>query len=351
MVDRVIRERIGGILILVILVASVMIYPVAAAGAISTIRPGNTVFIGEQGLDISAAMEGDSILGWWASGAAVGSTSPDYTISVSSPTSFSISPTMFASHAGSWYHLSSLTTANGTAFYVTDPSLAIRVLDTSVGVEVTNKWVPTDDDIQFQIDTNLVQMTSRGVTVPVSIKVRGPDGAILTSLLDKSGASTTIDPYQISTSPQYTGSIWSTKNRATYPPGTYTIWVECNVNSMMDNYGQTGKTISSTVSLLNQDQNPLMGNKGYVTNPTTTIVTTTTIKRPATVTTPILTTPTSTTTTIAPETPPTIVETPLPSLTSPTTVFSTTKSSGFGAITVAFAGLAGLILYSRKRWE
>ena len=40
---------------------------VGAAIPISTIRPGNAVFIGEQGLDITAAMEGDTILGWWAS--------------------------------------------------------------------------------------------------------------------------------------------------------------------------------------------------------------------------------------------------------------------------------------------
>ena len=40
---------------------------------------------------------------------------------------------------------------------------------------------------------------------------------------------------------------------------------------MKDNYGQIGKTISQQVSLLNQDQNPLIANSGYITNPTTQI--------------------------------------------------------------------------------
>jgi len=251
--------------------------------------------------------------------------------------------------------MSSLSKANGTAFSVTDPTIDLRVEDSTVGVDVTNKWVPSDDDLRFRIDTNLVQMTQRGVTVPVSIKVRSPDGAILTSLLDKNGAPTTIDPYQISTSPQYTGSIWSTKNRVTYSPGTYSIWVECNANSMKDNYGQTGKTISSTVSLLNQDQNPLIGNKGYVTNPTT-IVTTITTRIPTKVITMVPSTPASTPTvtpslTSLPETSSPVVEIPSVGSTPSKIIPSTTKSPGFGSVLIVFAGIAGVVLYLRKRRE
>ena len=66
-----------------------------------------------------------------------------------------------------------------------------------------------------------------------------------------------------------------------YPPGTYTIWAVCNVNSMNDNYNQAGKTISQQVSLLDQDNNPLIGNKGYVTNPTTPPTTAVTTPIPA----------------------------------------------------------------------
>lgn len=352
MADIVIIERTWGIIFLLSLVASIMINPVAAADAISTISQGNTVFIGEQGLDITAAMNGDTILGWFASGST--SSNPDYTISVPSQTNFFISPSDFGSRTGTWYHMSSLDKANGIAFSVADPSLEIRVEDSTVGVDVTNKWVSTDDDLRFRIDTNLVQINSRGVSVPIAIKVVSPNGATLSALTDKNGASTSIDPYQISTSPQYTGSIWSTKNRDIYPTGTYSIWAECNVNSMKDNYGQTGKTISSTISLLNQDQNPLIGNKNYVTNPTTAIATITT-KVPttfitATPTTPPPTTVVTTTPITAPltETLPTITET---SAAISTTIPTTTKSPGFGSIIVIFAGIVGAVLYARMRQE
>jgi len=342
-------EKIMVFALIFILGVSILICPVAAASAISTIQRGNTVFIGEQGLDITAAMDGDTILGWWASGST--STNPDYTIPVSNPGSFIVSPSDFASRTGNWYHLSSLDKDNGTAFLVVDPTLGLRVWDTTVNVDVTDKWVSTDYDLQFQIDTNLVQMTQRGVTVPVAIKVRSPNGAIFTSLIDKNGASTSIDPYQISTTPQYTGSIWSTKNRDAYPTGTYSIWVECNVNSMKDNYGQTGKTISSTVSLLNQDRNPLIGNPSYVTNPTTSVTTVTT-RIPTTIATKA-TTPVPTTvlpTTIPSTEIPTSVETlPASTVIVESATVPTTHTPGFGAGLAIAAAIFGLVLCLRKK--
>jgi hypothetical protein len=266
--------------------------PASAADAISTIHPGNTVFVGEQGLDIRAAMEGDTILGWWASGAPIASSSPDYTVSVPNPESFSIYPGNFQTHTGSWYHLSAPNNANGSAFTVADPYIDLRIEDTTVGVDVTDKWIPTDDELQFKIDTNLVQILQRTNVnyVPVTIKVRSPDGTLLSGLVSQSGQTTSLVDYQVRSTPQYTGAIWGTSNRATYPPGTYSVWVECNVNSMKDNYGQTGKTVSNAITVLNQDQNPLIGNKAYVTNPST-VITTVSTKTPAT------TVPTAVTTT------------------------------------------------------
>lgn len=196
--------------------------------------------------------------------------------------------------------------------------------DTTVGVDVTDKWVPTGDELRFRIDSNLAQMTQRtGVTsVPVTIKVQSPEGGIFTSLVNNAGTATPIVDYPVTTTPQYTSAIWGTGNRAAYPPGTYQIWVECNVNSMNDNYGQTGKTTSSQISLLDQDNNPLIGNKGYVTNPSTSATTvpagTTSITSTTPMTSVITTAPP---TTIAPTTSPTVQETivteatPIPSST------------------------------------
>jgi hypothetical protein len=342
------KSIIAGLTVMIGLL--IFICPVTAD--ISTINSGDTVFIGEQGLNIGPAMGTDSILGWWASGAAVSTSSPDYTISVPNTASFSITPSDFGTHTGAWYHMSSLTQVSGTAFTVADPYLNLRVEDTTVGVDVTDKWVPTDDELQFKIETNLVQMLQRtGVTyVPVTIRVRDANGALLSGLTNKQGQTTSLVDYQLNTNPQSTGSIWSTSNRATYPPGTYSIWVECNVNSMMDNYGQTGKTISNTVSLLNQDRNPLIGNPSYVTNPTTSVTTVTT-RVPTTVVvtaTPRVITTTNPPTTIStPEvTPP--VETALPVTTLPETTATPVKSPGFETVFTIIAIALGLVFCLKK---
>lgn len=316
--------------------------PVSAAGAISTINPGNTVFIGEQGLNIRAAMDGDTILGWWASGAPIASSSPDYTISVVNLDSFSIDPGTFQTHTGSWYKLSSLTNANGSAFTVADPYINLRIEDTTVGVDVTNKWIPTDDELQFRIDTNLVQMLQRTNVnyVPVTIKVRSPDGTLLSGLTSKSGQTTSLVDYQVKSTPQYTGAIWGTSNRATYSPGTYSVWAECNVNSMKDNYGQTGKTISDTITVLNQDQNPLIGNNAYVTNPTT-VVTTTSANTPA----PAKTAAVTTTAAVTYEPTPVVTESVTPPVTTVlpvTTSVPTTHTPGFGPVLAIFSLIVGL---------
>jgi len=126
--------------------------------------------------------------------------------------------------------------------------------------------------------------------------------------------------------------------------------VECNVNSMNDNYGQSGKTISSTVSLLNQDQNPLIGNKAYVTNPTP-VVTTTTTRIPAIVTTTVTTAlpttiPATTSRSMEMVTSETIPTTP--SIVESTAV-PTTHTPGFEAGLVIAAVLFGVVLCMKKK--
>jgi hypothetical protein len=321
-----------------------LINPVFAA--INTISPGGTVFIGEQGLDITLAMEGDTQIGWWASAASISSSSPTEIISVSNPGSYSISPNIFGSRTGMWYHLNTSGKSNGAAFNVANPQLDIIIEDTTVNVDVTDKWVPTGDDLRFRIDTNLYPISGRSgqSSTPITIKVQSPDGAIFSALISNSGVTTSIVDYPVTETPQYTGSIWGTGNRNTYPPGTYSIWAECNVNNMKDNYGVVGRTISRKVSLLNQDQNPLI--RGTVTaNPTpmtstltTKITALSTSIPPAPQNTPTLTSPPSLS--ANPTTPEISISPPTP----PTT----TKSAGFEATLAGFALIAVLIICTKN---
>jgi hypothetical protein len=344
------KRYIFGSLILVIGLL-LLICPVTAAD-IKTINAGNTVFIGEQGLDIRGAIgpTPGTQIGWWASGASISGSSPDYTLTVADPSNFYVSPSEFSTRTGSWYVLPAKT----QAFNVVDPQLEIRVEDTTVSVDVTNKWVPTDDELRFRIDSNLIQMAQRTGSVPVTIKVQSPDGGVYSSLINKAGASTSLVDYALTTTPQYTGAIWSTSNRGTYIPGTYTIWVECNVNSMKDNYGQSGKTISNKVTLLNQDRNPLIGNQGYVTNPTTAVTTTIPTSVTTKSTASIVTTAIPVTTIPAPVLPTTEVTPPVettpPITTMPeSTAVPTTHTPGFGAGLAIAALIFGLVLCLKEK--
>ncbi|NMB79654.1 MAG: DUF3821 domain-containing protein [Methanomicrobiales archaeon] len=331
------------------LFVALWISPVSAA--INTIAQGGTVFVGEQNLDVSAVMDGDTKIGWWASGAAINGSAPSYSIFVSNPTGFYVQPSDFTSRLGVWYRLTPSNDSNGTAFSVVDPQLSIRIEDTTVNVDVTNKWVPTEDQLRFRIDTNLVPIGQRaGVTsVPITIKVQGPDGAVYSSLLNTAGTATSIVDIPVSTTPYYTASIWNTSQRDAYAPGTYTIWAECNANSMKDNYSPSGKAISEKVTLLNQDNNPLIrGN--YPTQATTAatpkpVVTT---AQPTTV----KTTATAVPTTAAPVT---TVTTPVPTTEVPTQVpvstvppATPTKSPGFEGTLAGIAVLGTMLVFWKK---
>jgi hypothetical protein len=262
---------------LIVLVSIFLFCAGPASAAINTIKQGNTVFIGEEGLDISAAMGPDTQIGWWASAADITTTSPTKTIDLKGRiTSFMVSPSEFDGYPGNWYRLNNTGKADGIAFLVVDPQLVLKVEDTTVQVDVELlQWIPSGDDIQFRIDTNMVQIASqRSSPALITIKVESPEGAIYSSLLNAGGAPTSIVNIPVTAVPFYTGSIWNMGNPAIYPPGNYTLWAESNVNQMKDNYEVTGKTVSKKIRLLNQGQNPLITKATTVpTTRTTTLAT------------------------------------------------------------------------------
>jgi len=331
-----------GTTILIVLVCIFLLCVGPASAAINTIKQGNTVFIGEEGLDISAAMGPDTQIGWWASAADITTTSPTKTIDLNGrTTSFMVSPSEFDGYFGNWYRLNSSGKSDGTAFLVADPQLAIKVEDTTIDVNVELlKWIPSGDDIRFRIDTNLAQIASqRSTPAPITIKVQSPDGAIYSSLRNAGGMPTSIVDIPVNTVPFYTGSIWNMGNPDVYGPGTYTIWAESNINNMKNNYEVIGKTISKPFNLLNQGQNPL------ITKATTVPIQTT--RSPTQVPTQVTTRmPTQT---LESTTVPTLPPTEIP-ITTATQVPSPspTKAPGFEATLAGAALLFGLVFHLKK---
>ena len=173
---------------------------VMAAPPISTIAQGNTVFLGEEGLDITAALNGAyygvscgysmnaseensdpplTQIGWWASAANIYNSAPSRTIDVGSRyTSMMIAPSEFAGYTGNWYllgpdgraHSADVPGCGCTAsrlhrlpgLYRPDPNLDIRVMDATLGVDATsNGWITTGSEVAFKITTNLYQIGQR----------------------------------------------------------------------------------------------------------------------------------------------------------------------------------------------
>jgi hypothetical protein len=338
----IMMKRTNTIFLTAILAICLLIIP--AMAAITNIYQGNTVFLGEEGLDVSSAVGADNQIGWWASGADIYNSPTSGSVSITDKTQFYVTPSLFGTKLGTWYRLAPSGKANGTAFTVADPYLNLRVEDTSVGVDVTpNKWVYRGDLVGFRIETNLnVIASQRGTPATIAIKVQPPGGGEYSALVNN-GVTTDVTSIAVTSSPQDTGAIWDTGNSA-YAPGTYTIWAECNSNRMKDNYvgDVTGKVVSTKTSMLNTEFNPLIGVNVPTTSPTTQVIfvpTTVTTTSPTTKpTTAVITTvPPIPTTSIPPTTATTI---PAPETTTPK------KSPGFGivATAISLSLIAALVL-------
>jgi len=268
-----------------------MILPVAATKveAGRYINAGATVFIGEENLDITHAMDGDAKLGYWAAGAVIDSSSPFPTDSVSNPESYSISQSQFGLYTGTWYHLKSDMTRNGTAFYVKDPSLSLNVM-TEFNDDVGGKTIVAGTNVTFKIKTNIVlddkrEILESGKYYPVNITNSGDKGFMNIIVKSESGAEYTAlqTPDKISvpiqklfvnsTDYQWNG-IWNTgattNGQRVYQSGNYLITVESLLNNMRENYrnagaAYTGKTVSSVVTVtLGSDNLKINSNKDSI---------------------------------------------------------------------------------------
>jgi PGF-CTERM protein len=246
--------------------------------------PGATVFIGEQQLNISDALNeysnADSI-GWWASAAQIGNTAPSvsYPISSLNPGSFYVSPAAYASYLGNWYVINSTGAVNTTdIFNVQDPSLSVDIWDATTQNSVSGQSAIRGDNLTFRINTNLNQALSplRNSSTNdknggnIDIEVKSSTGNTYSSLyVTKNGPTAPLTGLFVNyslwfwgeTTPSVssdtadtlwaTGAVDSTGNNA-YPAGSYTVTAQSDLNGMYDNYLNggayyTGKTVSAPV--------------------------------------------------------------------------------------------------------
>ena len=287
------------------------------AGAINTISQGGMIFLGEEGLDLSDYVSKPCKIGYWsdpcqeedsnvsivsegdiiASGTIGGFSNgqcvppedmqPDDIQKISDPGSFYVDPDVYIGKTGEWYFWDGTKRGN-LAFKVAEPSITVRIWDGTTNKDVTNADLMVGHFGNFLIETNMASIISREGAdpsdYPFNLIVKGPEpeNSRYTTLISNNGeislkrlAIDTGSWYWVSSNtdkkePSATNG-WNTGTSGTsgiseYKPGVYSVWVECNANSMKDLYRApddteyTGKTVSAvkTVRLVDDDGIPLL---------------------------------------------------------------------------------------------
>lgn len=239
------------------------------------IPAGGEVFLGEKGLDVSAATGGASQIAWWQSGTNTDTEQPADIQQVTNAQSFYVSPDTFIGKTGNWYQWNGRV-KGPLAFNIKEPSLNLKIWDGSVNEDVTGKAIPVGNYGNFVVETNMQSIITRPgfqpADAPFKIKVKSADGGVYTNLIGNNGKEIALTAlavnqklwYWVSPDNKHTEPAsndgWNTAakdkygNRM-YKAGTYTVWAECNANGMKNQYtapdgsDYTGKTISAVKSV------------------------------------------------------------------------------------------------------
>jgi hypothetical protein len=202
------------------------------------ISPGDTVFLGEGGLDISRAVPNPyQAVASFASGTRLDA-QPESIVLLSQKTGQYILNSQY--RTGSWYCWNTQTdTVGPLAFIVAEPFVTLRIKDKTAGTDVTNGDLASGNLGDFQISTNLWPVTKRsGYNAAtdgfIDILLQSPLGATYVSVATPDGEksltslSPSVDPWLWG---DQTGG-WKTTG---YESGTYTASISLDLNSMQDN--------------------------------------------------------------------------------------------------------------------
>lgn len=266
-----------------------------------TIEQGATVFIGEQGLNVTralnaaygSALDGKpkvTVIGWWASKDSLYNTMPTVAVDLAARyQDLTVDQATFDGYDGDWYitdpEHNNIAMRNGRVFTVAAPSIGkIHIGGPGIPELPSVQPVSRGDIVNFHLATNMDNprlSTNRG---PFSmadgfmdIRVQDPSGALLTSVEFSSG-----DHYQSGTMsllqncgydagsvpnacwiPANTWRGWDTgakdsNGQYIYPTGTYTLWAVSKLNNMNNNYKSgsgpyIGRTVSENVTFTLED--------------------------------------------------------------------------------------------------
>jgi hypothetical protein len=184
-----------------------------------------------------------------------------------------VAPVLFTDRTGNWYQWTRGSPAGVAAFTVKDPYMALAIVSQQNVNDVTFKSIPQGEFLNFWIETNMYTIALRpgyntSVNGPFTVKVVSPDGTTykmlyqdISTTIPLTGLTVTSQPeFWVPLPPPFSGIGWNTgmidsQGTRVYQPGVYTVTVETNVNSIMNNYQSpdgtdyTDKTVSMPVTI------------------------------------------------------------------------------------------------------
>ncbi|WP_319578303.1 MEMAR_RS02690 family S-layer glycoprotein [uncultured Methanospirillum sp.] len=285
------------IAVVIILLLACVCVALPASATLNKVNLGGDIFLGEKNLDVSAATGSANQIAWWQPGSNSNTEQPADIQSVTDAKTFYVSPDIFIGKTGIWYQWNGNPNANGTpkglpAFNVKEPSLNLKIWDATAGEDITSKAIPVGNYANFAIETNMHSISSRtgylAADGPFKLKVKSADGGVYQQLAGNNGKEWPLNVQTVNNQLWYwvgEGSDhskyakndgWNTaaedkNNNHLYKAGVYTVWVECNANSMKDQYKSpdgsdyTGKTISAVKTVqIATDQVKIEANKDTI---------------------------------------------------------------------------------------
>lgn len=252
--ERTMKMSKFSLLLISLVVAITFVGTAYAAGDYKTVSDnGGTVFIGEEGLDISPVVGTDPcVLEYFTAGQNHLTETPQSTKSVSDPTDFNAMNVDFGGRTGLWYKRGD----HSIMLRVSDPYITVFARN-SANSDITDKSITRGDYVDFRVETNLNEIASRygatPVDFPFKIRVESPGGVGYTALYyDNSNSASLLNlPVQNSLftwSSVNGGHKWDISSKDgsgyRYSSGRYIITAECNVNSLKDN---NEKAVSSEI--------------------------------------------------------------------------------------------------------
>lgn len=274
-----------------------------ALAVVNKISPGDTIFIGEKGLDLTGFIDGPVMIGWYAEpcnpsnmpeedvvkpvhiGGISGTSSsgrsaggcvppddepPSDIQKIENPADFFVIPDNFIGKLGKWY-LWDGEIHGDLAFIVEEPSLTLKILDEKTGKDISGKSIPQGNVVNFLIETNMGDVTGReGYTSDDGFHTiflkQGKNGDLISELPGKDNTIISLSQLSVDSDKWYwvglngdhtksaLGDGWNTGDTSILP-GEYRVWVQCDLNGIIDNYtapdgsAYTGKTASSVKTI------------------------------------------------------------------------------------------------------